>query len=125
MDKKKPANTEDRQKVLDSITPEELDKIKAHQASTQGAFPVDTEWLLLAEFAKAYGWQAYLDVKDDKITGAEMLTLIEANRKLQAIQSLKMARDVYIGSSTARSTKSNSTFNSLTRDIVKQTRVHE
>jgi hypothetical protein len=110
-----------RQQALDNITAEELDKIKAHQADTNGALPVDNEWMILAEFAKAFGWQAYLDARDDKIDLAEMLTLVEANRKLEAGNHYRMAEAVLIGAGSAQSKKPAATFKSLVKDIIKRT----
>lgn len=119
MEKSPPKN------LLDSITPEDLEKIKQHQASTQGSFPVDNEWMLLAEFAKAYGWEAYKDARDDKIGSGEMLTLIEANRKLEAIQLYKDSQSSLIGSVSAQSKKPASTFRKLTKNIIKQMKIEQ
>lgn len=123
MEKKKTVSASERQKALDEISPEDLDKIKGHQEGTHGAFPVDQEWLLMAEFAKAYGWEAYKDARDDKIEMPEMMTLIQANRKLEAMASLRDARDIFIGIASAQSKKPTQAFRSLTKDIVKQTKV--
>lgn len=136
MDKKplpKPADAEARQAALDNISDEELAKVKAHQASTQGAYPVDQEWLLLAEFGMKFGWQAYLDAKNDAtdeegnliVTGAEMLTLIEASRKIEWAAIFNDARTSLIGAGSAQSRKPSQTFRSLTKDIVKNTRISE
>lgn len=114
-----------RQQALDEISPEELEKIKAHQASTTGSYPVDNEWLLLAEFAKAYGWEAYKDARDDKIGVAEMLTLIEANRKLEALDLYRLAQASLIGSGSAQSKNPATTFQNLTRNIITKTKVNE
>jgi hypothetical protein len=115
---------QERQQALDNISAEELARIKAHQASTQGAYPVDNEWLLLAEFGKAYGWDAYLHAREDKITGAEMLTLVEASRKLDYIKQFRMAEAVLAGAATAFTGKSQ-TFKALTQEIIKKTKVKE
>jgi hypothetical protein len=119
MDKKPTKN------LLDKITPEDLEKIEAHRASTEGAYPVDNEWMLLAEFGKAYGWDAYKDARDDRISSAEMLTLIEANRKLEAVQLYKDSQSSLIGTVSAKSKKPGSTFRSLTKGIIKQMKVKE
>lgn len=116
---------QERQKALDSITPEELDKIKGHQAKTDGAYPVDNEWLLLAEFAMTFGWEAYLTAKQDRITMPEMLTLIEASRKIKAVSFYQNAQASFIGAGSAQSKKPGDTFKRLTKDIVKQTKVKE
>lgn len=114
-----------RQQALDNISAEELAKIKAHQASTEGAQPVDNEWMLLAEFAKAFGWQAYLDVKNDEIKIEEMLTLLEAHRKLEYVDMFKNAHTSFVGSGSAQSKKPSQTFKKLTKGIINQTKVQE
>ena len=117
-----------RQEALNNISDADLAKVKAHQASTEGAFPVDQEWLLLAEFAKAYGWQAYLDVKHDNIknvTFPEMLTLIEANRKLEAGELLRTLRAVFSGVLATKAKKPVQAFKKLAEDIIKRTKVQE
>jgi hypothetical protein len=117
--------------LLDELSPEDLEKIS--QPSTSGASPVDQEWLLLAEFGLKFGWQAYLDAKNDavdengnlKVTGAEMLTLIEASRRLEARGLYDQTTASFIGSVSAQSKKPGQTFKSLTKDIIKQTKADE
>ena len=127
MDKKKKEvpSASERQKVLDSISAEELAKIEAHHASTKGSDPVDEEWLLITEFAMTFGWQAYLDTKADKIKGAEMRTLIAASRKLKAGKLYDQATASFIGAVSAQSKKPGQTFKSLTKDIINQTKADE
>jgi hypothetical protein len=117
---KKPTNN-----LLDKITAEDLAKIEAHRASTEGSYPVDNEWMLLAEFGKAYGWEAYKAARDDEIPSSEMLTLIEANRKLEAIQLYRDSQSSLIGAISAKSKKPGSTFRSLTKDIIKRMKVKD
>lgn len=116
---------QERQQALDNISAEDLAKIKGHQAKTNGAYPVDNEWLLLAEFAMTFGWEAYLTAKQDGIKMAEMLTLIEASRKIKAVTFYQNAQASFIGSGSAQSKKPGDTFKRLTKDIVKQTKVKE
>lgn len=114
-----------RQKALDEISPEELAKVKAHQASTQGAFEVDKEWLLLAEFGMKFGWEAYVAAKSDQIGFEEMLTLIEASRKLELVQMYNDARVSFIGAISANQKNPGVAFNKLTRDIINKSKVKE
>lgn len=111
--------------LLDEISPEDLAKVRAHKASTKGAYKVDMEWLLLAEFGKAYGWNAYLAAKNDEISLAEMLTLIEANRKLEARQTFLNMQSSFVGSVSASQKKPSSVFQRLTKNIIKQTKVND
>lgn len=110
-----------RQKALDSITPEELEKVKAHQAKTSGV-PVDNEWLLMAEFGMLFGWEAYKAARDDEIDSNEMATLITAGRKVKAKDTLDNAQTAFIGSASAQSKKPAQTFKSLVNPIIKQTK---
>lgn len=129
MPKKTPQSPADdpkkRQAALDAITAEELEKVKAHQASTKGAFPVDQEWLLLAEFAMKFGWEAYQAARTDQIDIQEMLTLIEASRKLEWAQLYNDSRAALIGAGSANSKKPSQTFTALTSDIINHTKVDE
>lgn len=109
--------------LLDEISPEDLAKVRAHKASTKGAYPVDMEWMLLAEFAKAYGWEAYMAAKNDEITAAEMLTLVEANRKLEARHTFLDMQSSFVGAVSAQNKKPTNIFKRLTKDIIKQTKV--
>lgn len=119
----KPSQPKKIKNLLDELSPEDLEKI--NQPSTKGAQPVDQEWLLLAEFGLKFGWQAYLDAKEDVISGAEMLTLIEASRRLEARELYDMATASFIGAMSAQSKKPGQTFKSLTKDIIKQTKADE
>lgn len=117
-------DSKSRQAALDNISAEELEKIKAHQASTDGAASVDDEWLLLAEFAMYYGWQAYKEA--ESIPLKEMLTMVEAGRKLRAREVFELAQAVVIGTATVNAgKKSGSVFKSLTKTLVKKMKADE
>lgn len=103
--------------LKDRISPEDLAKI---QASTEGGMPVDEEWLLLTEFALKFGWEAYLDVKADVISGAEMKTLIEASRRLEYLNLYRDSTASFIGAISAQQKKPSTTFNRLTKDMIKK-----
>lgn len=107
-----------RQAALNNISAEDLQKIQDHQAKTSGSFKVDDEWLLLAEFAKAYGWQAYIAAKNDEISSPEMMTLIEANRKLEYLDQYRYAQSTFIGAGSAQTKSPSKTFSSLTKNLI-------
>lgn len=112
--------------LANELTADELDKISSHQTSTEGAYIVDDAWLRLAEFGKAYGWEAYTAARDDKIPAGEMLTLIEANRKLEAMKQYQVAEAVLIGSGTVQAgKKATSFFRSMTKHIINKVKVQE
>ena len=106
--------------LLDTLSPEDLQKIRQHQSSK---IPIDNEWLALAEFAKAYGWEAYRDAVNDVITVDEMMTMLEASRKLDALNHYRMAHASFIGAGAANSKRPNSTFKRMTKDIIKQAKI--
>lgn len=118
-------DSQTRQQALDNITPEDLAKVKAHQAKTQSAYKVDDYWLIAAEFARAFGWSAYKDFRQDKIGLEEMMTLIEANRRLEAREAFVQAQSVFIGILSANSKKPSQTFSKLTKGLLKQAKVDE
>lgn len=111
--------------LLDEVSAEDLEKVRAHKASTKGSYPVDVEWLLLAEFAKAYGWEAYRAARNDEIQLEEMLTLIEANRKLEARMAFQDMQSAFVGAVSAQTKKPVNTFRALTQQIIKQTKVDD
>lgn len=112
---------------LENPSPEDLEKVERARASTEGHAKVDTEWLLLAEFGLKYGWQAYLDAKNDArdeegnliVTMAEMLTLLEASRRIDNFYHYRNAQASFIGAASSRAKKPSSTFKQVTSKIIK------
>jgi len=133
MEKKPQPKKPQVKNLLDEISPEDIAKIEAYQAETDGAFPVDNEWMVLAEWLRIAGYQAYLDAKNDAVdnngnpivTLGEILTLIEASRKIEYVAQCRQAEASFIGAVSAQTKKPQSTFNSLIKNIVKKTKVHE
>lgn len=111
--------------LLDALSTEDIEKIKAHQSSTDGAMPVDIGWMLLGEFGLAYGWDAYVAAKNDDIDIAEMLTLIEVSRRINSRKMFDDAQTSFIGAVSAQTKKPSSTFKKLTKQIIKNTKVDE
>lgn len=75
--------------LLDSLTPKEVQQLKSHNENVNGGFPIDDYWLTLAEIATLFGWQAYIDAKNDNVenvTSKEMYTLLAAARRLRALE---------------------------------------
>ena len=113
----------------DLVSPEDLAKIE--EASTSGAIPVDNIWMIYAEWLEIAGYQAYLDARDDArdekgnliISYEEILTIIEARRKLKAIEHYRNSEASFIGSASAQAKKPSSAFKKLTKNIIKQTKV--
>lgn len=122
---KKADDPAERQKALDSISAEDVAKIEAHKASTRGALPVDNEWLLLAEFATAFGWEAYMAIKNNEIGLEEMMTLISASRKLRSGNLYDMSLASFIGSASTQTKNPSATFQSLTRKLINNTKADE
>lgn len=118
-------DSQTRQQALDNITPEDLEKVKAHQAKTQSAYKVDDYWLIAAEFARAFGWSAYKDFRQDKIGLEEMMTLIEANRRLDAREAFIQAQSAFMGAVSSQSKKPSQTFTKLSKGLLKQAKVDE
>lgn len=110
---------------FDDISPESIANIEKLKGLQENTIKVDEEWLILAEFAKHYGWQAYKDARDDKVKTDEMMTLIMAARKLDYISLYNSARASFIGAGSANSKKPSDTFNSLTRNIITEAKADE
>jgi len=120
-------NPKQSSKSLLDVTDEEYEKVERAKASTAGHMQVDNEWLLLTEFAERFGWQAYLDAKNDArdengnliVTSQEMLTLLEASRRLDNYRLYRMAQASFIGAGSSRAKKPSSTFKQLTNKLIK------
>lgn len=107
--------------LLDKLSPNDLEKIESHKSG--GEYPLDAEWILLAEFARAFGWQAYLDARDDKIDADEMITLLQANRKLESASHYRNAEAAFIGAVSAQVKRPTQMFKKMTKDILKNAKV--
>lgn len=107
----------ERQKALNEISEADRQKI---EAKTSESIKVDPEWMLLAEFGLMYGWQALLDAKQDRITGAEMMSLLMAGRKVQAGYQYDMTLASFIGSIAAKAKNPGSQFGKLTKQMLKK-----
>jgi hypothetical protein len=106
--------------LLDKLSSEDLEKIREHKSNL---VEIDNEWLVLAEFAQTYGWEAYKDAVNDRISANEMMTLLQASRKLEAMKHYKQCIASFVGAGSANSKKPNSTFKKMTRDIIKQAKI--
>ena len=115
-------SAEARQAAIDAIDVEHLKKIEAIESS---GIPVDSEWMLLAEFALLYGWEAYKDARDDNISGVEMITLINAGRKLKTLEKYNMAQAVYIGAGSVQAKEPSKAFGKMTKDMIKDMKVDD
>lgn len=113
---------EERQKELDRISAIELEKIELAQSSK---IKVEIEDLILAEFAMKFGWQAYLDVKADKISMKEMTTLLAASRKLDSWNTYRQAQAVLIGTTSAQSADPNTAFPANSRTLFENAKADE
>lgn len=107
----------ERQKALNEISEADRQKI---ESKTSESLKVDPEWMLLAEFGLMYGWQALLDAKEDRITGAEMMLLITAGRKVQSGYQYDQTLASFIGAVAAGSKNPGSQFGKLTKQMLKK-----
>ena len=108
---------EERQAALDNISPEDLEKI---QRKNKKRIKVTSEDMLIAELAMLYGWGAYRDVKDNKISLKEMLIMIEAGRRLEKLESYDALYASYVGSLLPQTKNPNSNFDRIANKILKQ-----
>lgn len=105
-------------KVLQPSKEDELKLAQFNKSSTV----VDDEWMLLAEFGKAYGWEAYQAAKNDEVSLQEMMILIEANRRLEYKDQYRMSQAAFAGAGSAQSKKPSSTFRALTKNLLKKSK---
>lgn len=110
---------EDRQAALDNISPEDLQKIRQ---KTEKGIKVEIEDLIEVEFALKFGWEAYKDMRDDRISSKKMMTMLVASRKLDDLAAYNSARSAFIGAVSASSKRPSQTFNKITKDLLKNIR---
>jgi hypothetical protein len=114
-----------RQALLDNIAPEDLEKIKAHQAKLENPYPVDNEWLILAEIAERYGWDAYVAVINDEVSREEIMTLLAASRKQDAYREYMDAQTSFLAAVSAKSKTPGNTFKRLAKGLLKRSKADE
>lgn len=119
---KRKLSAEERQKALDDFSEIDLEELK-DKTSSNRTYEIDEEWLLLAEFAKAFGWEAYKDARDDKIPLSEVLSMVEASRVLDYQELYSLAQIMLIALISSNAKKPSSTFSKLTKHIVNRIKV--
>lgn len=83
----------DRDLTLDEMMQRDAAIIKSFRKSTTST-KVEPEWTLLAEFGLYFGWQAVLDVRENRISFAEMHELIKAARVIKIVERYNFTVDV-------------------------------
>lgn len=111
--------------LFDDLSEEDLAKIDALKEASTNKVSVDQEWMLLAEFAKTFGWEAYKDAKNDVISSGEMMTLILAARKLKNIDTYNAAYAALVGAGASKSKSPSSAFRKMTRVILNNAKADE
>ena len=103
--------------LLELMRPDDRDKmIKRYKERIKpnGApNKISNEFYLLADFGLMFGWQAVLDVRDDKITWEEMFALLEAGHKVQSAHMLDegVMTTTAIGTAFSKKGHAQKTFN--------------
>lgn len=107
---------EERQAALDNISDADLQKI---QSKIAPSIKVEIEDLLLCEFAMKFGWPAYKEARDDVIKGKEMMLMLAASRKLDALRLYNDAQAAFIGAGSAQSKSPGQSFSKMTSKLTK------
>lgn len=110
--------------LRDTLSSEDLSKIQAYKGDSSGT-PVDSSWMALTEFAEAFGWEAYIAARDNKISSNEMYTLLECKRKLDALKQYQMAESFLIGAGSVNTKRPHQTFKRLTKYLLNRIKVQE
>lgn len=114
----------DRQQALNNIPEADLAKIRAINSARESV-KVEAEDLLLAEFALKFGWEAYRDAKEDKISLEEILTLMAASQKIDYKNLYLAAQASYIGCGSSNSKSPSATFKKMTDGLIKEMKADE
>ncbi len=65
-----------------------LERYRQRVAPSEKKNKISNEMFMLADFGLMFGWQAVLDVKENRITHEEMFALLEAGHKVQSTHEL-------------------------------------
>lgn len=114
-----------RKTLSDLIKQDDLLKAEEARIESQGV-KVDREWMLMAEFGRTFGWEAYKDARDDNIGIDEMVMLLLADRKNQSFQQYNNSLASFIGAGAAKAgKKSSSVFKQMTAKFLKNAKADE
>jgi len=113
---------QERQALIDSITPEEVAKIEAKNGVS---IKVEVEDIIEAEFLMKFGWEAYWSLYPEKdrakgIGSKEMLRILVASRKVDMGNMFKDTQAAFIGAVAAQSKKPSNTFKLATSKMLKK-----
>lgn len=120
---------QEQQAKLNDIDPEALAKIQATKGQNASGTLVDGEWLAICELGKHYGWSAIEcllpEVKEHGLSPEYMSVLLAGARKIDAMRSYTAHRAAFIGGASAQSKTPSKTFESMTRQLLKQAEADE
>jgi len=80
--------------TLQDLLERDKDKI-AEQLRHRDSQKTGPEWLMLAEFGKYFGYEGVKDVRENRISFAEMHELVKAARIVNAIDRFNNTTDIY------------------------------
>lgn len=81
--------------TFDELLQRDADIIQESHKSREKS-RLEPEWVLLAELGLHFGWQAVMDVREDKISFAEMNKLLAAARRLDSMNRYNRVMDTYV-----------------------------
>ena len=118
---------------ITAIPDEILEEIELASVSDKSPYPVDDYWLLLAEWLDFAGYQAYLDVKNDRrdefgnliIEPAEFYTLMAAKRKLDSAKMIRAAEAGFIATGSLKTKNPHNTLKSLLKPLQEHVKADE
>lgn len=86
-------------RVIDDLTPEELEKVRAVKAASSHGPEADNylpSERLLAELGSYYGWQAVVDAANGRIAFQSMPGLISGARSLRLQERIENLEDIRV-----------------------------
>lgn len=83
---------------------------------------ISSEMYLLAEFGLMFGWQAVMDVRENRITLEEMFALIEAGHKVQSVHMVEQGKMTTTAVATPFSKSPKTTFAKGMRKFIEGTK---
>lgn len=97
-------NQNPRQEALDELLARDQDKL-GEITRKKEATTVEPEWVVLAEFASYYGWDAMQTARMNDIDSLEFNKLLMAGRKLHAVERYNRIIDTAVAFAGGKSLK--------------------
>lgn len=97
-------------------------KVQRARAKSELKTKVNDTWLFIAEFGTYYGWDGVKAIRNNEISMEEVEVLMMGARKVWNGKLYDHMTAAFVGAGSAQSKKPSKTFNTATKDLLRQTK---